>query len=606
MAEALQARRFPTITIWNRLEGRPRTADFQRALRTETRDALWMIGRQWQVGEFKGEDAGSPVFARVHAATARLTRFQAGDAAAADFDDATPLEGRVAQLPLQTVLGGQPAALDLRLMTGRRWLKLIAGIGSYASLFIGRYKIRQPDATLAADAAICAHPEVWQSFAAAAGRAMDGWLLYQYLIGAAGRHAYDWLTVPDAHKEAFDDAADLFVPWVAGLVLQPQAGGKAWRPDRLEYKFGCAAPVADGAKNYVAEEYSGGPLDWHSVDVASAGKDLGENETLADPRAPITRTMIPVPVRYAGMPHPRWWTIEDGRTNFGDIRPDTTDLAKLLFIEFGLVYSNDWFLIPFTLPAGSIVDLQGLVVRNVFGEQFWIEAAGSGADANWQRWSLFTVSAHAQPAAAADTSLLVLPTAPKVSEGAPLEHIALMRDEMANMVWAIEKTIPGGDGRGRAGAAAGRETRAYFERLVAAAGGAAPPALLDNDAAIRYNVMTSVPEHWIPFVPVRANGSQQATVLQRGAMTRIIEGDPNPPHPVQPRTSLMRHGLDQSGYQPYFVAEEEVPRAGTQVRLSYKRARWLDGKVVIWLGARKEAGRGEGSSGLAFDQIASS
>ena len=34
------------------------------------------------------------------------------------------------------------------------------------------------------------------------------------------------------------------------------------------------------------------------------------------------------------------------RTNFGDVKPDTTDLAKLLLIEFGLVYANDWFLDP--------------------------------------------------------------------------------------------------------------------------------------------------------------------------------------------------------------------------------------------------------------------
>ena len=58
------------------------------------------------------------------------------------------------------------------------------------------------------------------------------------------------------------------------------------------------------------------------------------------------------PLTFPGMPHPRWWTIEDSQTNFGAIRPDTTDLAKLLLIEFGLVYSNDWFTVPFTLPRG--------------------------------------------------------------------------------------------------------------------------------------------------------------------------------------------------------------------------------------------------------------
>ncbi len=54
------------------------------------------------------------------------------------------------------------------------------------------------------------------------------------------------------------------------------------------------------------------------------------------------------------MPNTRWWAFEDSRTNFGDIKPDTTDIAKLLLIEFGLVYANDWFLLPYALPAGSI------------------------------------------------------------------------------------------------------------------------------------------------------------------------------------------------------------------------------------------------------------
>jgi hypothetical protein len=39
------------------------------------------------------------------------------------------------------------------------------------------------------------------------------------------------------------------------------------------------------------------------------------------------------------------------------------------------------------------------------------------------------------------------------------------------------------------------------------------------------------------------------------------------------------------------------------VRLTqaYQRTRWRDGRPWVWLGVRKQAGRGEGSSGLAFD-----
>ena len=61
---ALLARLHPAITRWNRLVGRPRRHDFDRALHAEVRDALWMLSRQWQLGEFVGDDAGSPVLAR--------------------------------------------------------------------------------------------------------------------------------------------------------------------------------------------------------------------------------------------------------------------------------------------------------------------------------------------------------------------------------------------------------------------------------------------------------------------------------------------------------------------------------------------------------------
>jgi hypothetical protein len=610
LAAALKTKEFPTVMLWNRLEGRPRTGNFLRALRAEVRDALWMVTRQWQVGEFRGEDAGSPVFAKVQVASTPFSRFQAGGTPAVDFDRSIPLETQVEQQPLRLTIGSDRVAFDLRIMMGRRWLALIAGIGNYGSLFINKYKFNPPDPAQASDAAVCAHPEVWQTAAAVAGRAVDGALLYQYLTGAAGRHAYDGITVLDTHKVDLDTAAEKFVAWVERTIARP-AGREnpAWQPSRLEYRFACSAATPNGEKVYVADEYHQGTLDWHGLDIDPAAASLGtaavaEDGTTIDPVATIARTMIPVPVSYPGMPHPRWWTIEDGRTNFGEIKPDTTDLAKLLFMEFGLVYSNDWFIVPFTMPGGSVAAVQGLSVSNVFGERFWIEAAGSGADDNWQRWSMYTVNKRGLATAAADPSLLLLPTVPKVQEGKPLEEVLLLRDEMANMVWGIEKTIPAPDGRGRSGGTSGRETRAYFERLVAAAGSMATATLLENDAKIRYDVMSSVPEHWIPFIPVRAQGTQRAIELQRAALPRIIEGDSAPPVRVRPRTSLLRSGLDQANPQPFFVPEEEVPRAGARVTVAFQRTRWLDGRVVVWSGARKQTGRGEGSSGLAFDRLA--
>ena len=42
-------------------------------------DPLWMLTRQWQMGEFQAEDAGTPIQARVRATTATLCRRFSGE-----------------------------------------------------------------------------------------------------------------------------------------------------------------------------------------------------------------------------------------------------------------------------------------------------------------------------------------------------------------------------------------------------------------------------------------------------------------------------------------------------------------------------------------------
>jgi hypothetical protein len=49
------------------------------------------------------------------------------------------------------------------------------------------------------------------------------------------------------------------------------------------------------------------------------------------------------------------------------------------------------------------------------------------------------------------------------------------------------------------------------------------------------------------------------------------------------------------------IEEEEVPRDGVVVTRRFRLARTSGGETVLWIGRRKEAGQGEGSSGLRFD-----
>ena len=217
---------------------------------------------------------------------------------------------------------------------------------------------------------------------------------------------------------------------------------------------------------------------------------------------------------------------------------------------------------------------------------------------------MFLVSIKGKGNEPADLSLMIPPSAQKVLEGQPLEEIMFVRDEMANMVWGIERTVPLPSGETKRGREAADETRALFARLAGLSAQPPDPLPFAAGAKIRYKVMSSVPENWIPMISVHIPNDVRETQLQRAAMLRIFEGDPNPtPAKVSPRTSLLRRGLDETTPAPYFLHEEEVPRAGVKVTQSFQRTRWLDGRAWVWLGVRKQTGRGEGSSGLAFDRI---
>ena len=597
---ALEDRRFATVTIWNRLEGRPRTPTFERALKAEVRDALWMLTKQWQLGEFRGSDAGSPVFAKLALATTRLTKYRPEEKAAELLGDDVPLEAKAERRPIALTL-------DLRLLMGRQWLALVADVGDYRRAFVGAYRIEVPDPSKPEDADRAAHPELRQLYRAVAGRAMDGGALHEHLVAHAGNHSYDGIAEIDLNDhQALEEREARFLAWFERLFLQPPpTGDDAWIPSRLEYDFAVSAPAPDGAeKVYVAEEYAEERLDWYSLDVGaeSLGEVPGSDATGLPPDDP--RTMIPVPVTFRGMPNTRWWAFEDGQTNFGDVDASSTDLAKLLFVEFALVFGNDWFVVPCTLPAAAIATIRGLVVTNVFGERLWVDAAGGGGQAQRQPWSMFTIDRAGDRSAAADPSLVLLPTASKIQEGAPIEEVALIRDEVANMVWGIERTVQLAGGESKPGLEAAYQTRAFFEALVAAQPGGPAPQAFPPAAPIRYRVMTTVPENWIPFVPVHVDGSNREIQLQRAALPRIIDGDRGDPVKVQPRTRLLRQGLDRTPAELYYVHEEEVPRAGSALSQLFQRTRWTDGRVHVWLRVRRRTGRGEGTSGLQFDDLA--
>ena len=213
---------------------------------------------------------------------------------------------------------------------------------------------------------------------------------------------------------------------------------------------------------------------------------------------------------------------------------------------------------------------------------------------------MFTVNVRNAPAgtSASDSTLLLLPILASAQAGPMLEEVFLIRDEVANMAWGVEKTVPLASGISRPGGEVATQTFNYLQGLIP--GGATPPPMA---ADVRYEAMNSVPENWIPLIPVHVPNNNREIQLQRAAMPRILVGDPNPPQKVQPLTSLLRQGLDLSPAQTYFLHEEEVPRAGARVAQYFSRSRWTQGQVYTWLRVQKQTGRGEASSGLGFDLL---
>src|SRR4029079_2100244 len=132
----------------------------------------------------------------------------------------------------------------------------------------------------------------------------------------------------------------------------------------------------------------GGTLEWYSFDHWP-GLQLGV--TASDPKpTKVVRTVIPAPVRYAGLAGDRWWEFEDGQVNFSRVEGDPDELVRLLLVEFALAYGNDWFTIPVDVTPGAVFVPQALVVTDAFGERTVVPHYTASARPQ-DEWRLFAL-----------------------------------------------------------------------------------------------------------------------------------------------------------------------------------------------------------------------
>lgn len=589
----------PSITTWTRLEPNAAGAAPADTLQARLYDPLWLLTRQWQLGEFQGDDAGTPLSAVLRGNCAGLTRYRSGPAAT------QPVQGEpydVRNVPLETLverervrprpLSTAPERLQPAAEAGQQFLRLLARepFGSrYHAAFIATF----PLPILSEEQRTAAGRDSLRFLDVMAGRVPNGTTL-----AAAVRKPTlpAGLGIEPVHQTAVRHACDLFLRWYDQLFSEPSGdalNNQAWSSERMEYAFCTAAPTsADpsaGETVLTAREYYGGTLDWYDFDLSpSASLGAAADRAAGKNPLPIVRTVIPAPVTYRGMPSPRWWEFEDSAVDFGGIETEPEDFARLLLVEFAVTYGNDWFVIPVELPVGSLCQIQSLVVADTFGVRTLIPSIGASTHPAASSWRMFTQSIDSTAGAALSSrhrpdALFLAPTLLRTIEGKPLEEVLFLRDEMANLAWGVERLAEGLSGRSV------NRREAYLE----AQSRSASTGQAEEQKHLTWRLATEVPDYWIPLVPVQQKAGESAIVFRRGATLRQ-DGS------IRPQTA-QSHVLLPDPTEKLDIYEEELPREGLRITRSYQYSNWLDGSHLLWIGRRKQPGRGEGSSGLQFD-----
>ncbi|WP_227376275.1 hypothetical protein [Haladaptatus halobius] len=460
-----------SFTHWTRLEPHPRNDELTDALRAQIRDPLWLLTRQWQFGEFHGDDAGSPVRADASVEHDPIRRYDLGPRNRADDGgpreyEGGPLEALVEREPVLTAEDDPPARLAAE--AGQYFLRLLAahgyetGEGPYtAEDFPAALRISGVEGDLDADGR--AFDRVM------AGRVLDGQAVFDAIVAAVSNIAAvaDGATLDVSNAaalplptdgrrtEAFDSAIGEFVDYYRTLFDEPEEAASAWRPERMEYEFAVATGEGDTETVFSAPEYEGGNLDWYAFAIADdrslegdaddrrvddlgndRGREPGDDPDEGNPASESTIRTIPTRATFPGMPATRWWEFEDAAVTLEDVAGAGANLPRLLLLEFAVQYGNDWFLVPVETPVGSLERITSLSITDSFGCSQSIEPTVDRTD----EWNAF---AFRDLPNADEPGLFVPPVLPTSIASDPVERVILARDELANLGWGIERLVEG-------------------------------------------------------------------------------------------------------------------------------------------------------------------
>ena len=246
--------------------------------------------------------------------------------------------------------------------------------------------------------------------------------------------------------------------------------------------------------------------------------------------------VAPTLLHIAGMPALTFWEIEDPSFDPGRIDAAPGDTARLLVVEAALAVAADWFLVPLRLPVATLSRLDRLTVTDTFGVTTEVRAADEvRPHPAWKLWRI------------GDLPYLLLPPPAAgnlISE--PDEQVAIVRDENANLAWALQLVPAGG-----AGAA-----RRCAETPVA--------------ADLTY----------VPITPVDADRAP-LVLVETGGVRRLVRGTLAGAR-TEPTGTLVGASFE--------LRDEELPDEGLVVEHRFELGRTPDGALHLWSSRAKRIG----------------
>lgn len=568
----LKRRLFPSgavdFTPQFRLEGRARTTDSDSSsLAMRTADPLWMLCRQWQFGEFQAEDNGSPIQVTPYFKTETAESYSVRSNGQRFPLNGVPLEAKVEAMPV--------TGLDLksRVRIGQKFEGLIRQylpkqvqqplINSFRSIFKLEYEGNTDKTSL-------------RFFKLMQGKVADG----NKIIKAIEDNLVPWKNGNSTpNKELREEVAPRLQSWYKQLYVVPVAEA-AWNQHYLSHQF----KVHNAANNVRlnAPDYQAGHLDWFSFDHTETVP-----QNIPDGALPAEEQYIPLNVSFPSMPAKRLFAFEDSSIDLTKMDVEPGEILKLMLLDFALISGCDWYTVPLDMQVGQMCWVKKIEVTDVFGVTSTIEnneeKGGILNEDGLKVWDIFKIRNNNDPVyKEQEHFLFIAPAVTRRLESEPLEELLFVRDEYANMVWAIERQVTNAMGKPVDGYGLHNEINGSYLQTTEESGNASP----------KYRLASPVPSNWIPFKPKHIDESSDQIELVRAVMLDV-QGNMDTPKAL---SWLANYDLEN-------IREEAIPKAGVRVQVTNQRVRWNDGKTYVWRGRKVLAGRGEGNSGLRFDFV---